>query len=170
MYQAPYGTGNWAVAAGVTRASACANGVCTFTDTQAALSSFSVSASPPSYFPALPLWAGGLVLGPSVAGGSWPANASAYLEFNDLNSGGLWQTNTTGSLGDTVDSARCYLLPGSPIWQACTGQDQDLAATLLHTKSNQDGGLNTGLKGAPEFHDLGLGSKPHHHRGGLKHQ
>ena len=49
--QAPYGTGNYAVVTNVTRASACLNGVCTFTDTQAALQSYAVAT--PTYFPLL---------------------------------------------------------------------------------------------------------------------
>src|SRR5579863_6960683 len=49
--QAPYGTGNFAVATHVTRGSVCANGVCTFTDTQAALQAYTVAT--PLYFPLL---------------------------------------------------------------------------------------------------------------------
>lgn len=49
--QAPYGTGNYAVATNVSRSSACLNGVCTFTDTQASLQSYSVAV--PTYFPLL---------------------------------------------------------------------------------------------------------------------
>jgi hypothetical protein len=65
--QAPNGTGNWAVAAGVTRASACANGVCTFTDTQAALTSYTV-ADPPTYLPKLDFWNGDIVLASKADG------------------------------------------------------------------------------------------------------
>jgi hypothetical protein len=157
IYQAPYGTGTWAVATGVTRTSACSNGVCTFTDTQAALQSYAVSSMPPTYFPVLPLWAGALVLGPYAAGNSVAANSSASLDINDLNSIAIWQTNTAGSVADTVDSTRCYLMPGSPLWQACTGQDQDLATTMLHTKTNQDGGQMTNLKGRLNFTTSGSG-------------
>jgi hypothetical protein len=82
------------------------------------------------------------------------------LDFNDLNSIAIWQTNTLGSAADSVDSTRCILLPGSPIWHSCTGQDQDLAATLLHGKINQDGGLNTGLKGRINL--MTSGSGPSH--------
>jgi hypothetical protein len=143
LYQAPYGTGNWAVATGVTRASACANGVCTFTDTQAAPTSYSVWAYAPGYYPKLDYWPGPMVIGPYAAGNSAAANGTVSLDFNNLNWTAIWQTNTGGSLLDMVDSTRCILLAGSPIWEACTGQDQDLAATLMRTKT----GPWTGLKG-----------------------
>jgi hypothetical protein len=61
LEQAPYGVGNYAVATGVTRASACANGVCAFSDTQAALASYTVP--PTTYFPLLDYWPGSLILG-----------------------------------------------------------------------------------------------------------
>jgi len=52
--QAPFGTGTYAVVTNVLRGSACSNGVCTFTDTQAALQSYTVAT--PSYFPLLDFW------------------------------------------------------------------------------------------------------------------
>jgi hypothetical protein len=162
MYQAPYGTGNWAVVTGVTRAAACANGVCTFTDTQAARARYAVLATPPKYFPKLDLWPGGLVIGPSGSGNSVAANASVSLDFNDLNSTSIWQTNTLGLTGDTIDSTRCITMAGSPVWQTCTGQDNDLASTLLHNKTNQDGGLAIyeNLKGRINL--MSAGSGPSH--------
>jgi len=160
IYQAPFGSGNWAVVTGVKRASACANGVCTFTDSQAPPASYVISSGAPKYFPKLDLWPGGLVLGPYAAGNSAAANSSVSFDFNDLNSISIWQTNTLGATGDSVDSTRCILLAGSPVWQSCTGQDQDLASTMLHTKTNQDGGLNTGLKGRINL--MTSGSGPSH--------
>ena len=41
--QAPYGTGNYAVTTNVPRSTACSKGVCTFTDTQAALQPYKVA-------------------------------------------------------------------------------------------------------------------------------
>ena len=58
----PYGTGNYAVATGVTRGSACVSGVCTFTDTQATLSSYTVAT--PTYFPLLTIGRVQWYLGP----------------------------------------------------------------------------------------------------------
>ena len=156
LYQAPYGTGNWAVATGVTRASACSAGVCTFTDTQAAPASYSVLTTVPNYFPKLDLWPGGLVIGPYAAGNSAAALGTVSLDYNNLNWTAIWQTNTGGSTLDSVDSTRCILMPGSPIYEACTGQDQDLAATLMHNKlvgTNLKGRLNlmTGNSGPSHF-------------------
>jgi hypothetical protein len=65
--QAPNGTGNWAVVTGVTRASACTGGVCTFTDTQAPLSSYTV-ADPPTYLPRIDFWNGDIVLASKADG------------------------------------------------------------------------------------------------------
>ena len=48
----------------VSRSSACSNGVCTFTDTQAALQSYNVAV--PTYFPLLDFWPGNLVLSASA--------------------------------------------------------------------------------------------------------
>ena len=59
--QTPFGTGNFAVVTGVTRSSACSAGMCTFTDTQAALSSYTVATT--AYFPLLAYWPGSLILG-----------------------------------------------------------------------------------------------------------
>jgi len=160
LYQAPFGTGDWAVATGATRASACSSGVCKFTDTQAAPKRYTVSSTPPEYFSLLPLWNGDLVLGPSADGSSVVANASAYLTFNDLNAIALWQTNTAGFAEDTVDSIRCILMPGSPVWQSCLGQVHAAAATLLYNKRNNDGGLSLNMKGRLNL--LSAGSGPNH--------
>ena len=159
MYQAPYGNGKWAVATEVARTAACANGLCTIADTQGEPTEYAVSSLPPAFFPALPLWPGALVIGPSKAGTSAPANGSVSLDFNDLNSIAIWQTNTLGMLADAIDSTRCILIAGSPIWQACTGQDQDLAATIMHTKTNQDGSLAAykNLKGRINLTSSGSG-------------
>jgi hypothetical protein len=156
LYQAPYGTGNWAVARGVKRSAACGNGACTFTDAQAAPTSYTVAAGVPNYFPKLDYWPGGMVIGPYAAGNSAAANGTVSLDTNNLNWIAIWQTNTGGSLLDMVDSTRCILLPGSPIWEACTGQDQDLAATLMHTSSSP----RTNMKGRLNLMTGGIG--PNH--------
>ncbi len=65
--QTPNGTGNYAVARGVLRNSACDAGICTFTDTQAPLSSYAVTR--PTYFPLLKFWPGDVYLGVWVGHG-----------------------------------------------------------------------------------------------------
>ena len=71
--QAPFGTGNFAVLTHVARSAACANGVCTFIDSQATPQAYNVAIA--SYFPLLDFWPGNLVLSSnqdtnSVLGGS----------------------------------------------------------------------------------------------------
>ena len=76
--QAPYGTGNFAVATNVSRATVCANGVCTFTDSQAALQSYSLAV--PTYFPLIDFWPGNLVLGANGDSGGVLAGARAWMD------------------------------------------------------------------------------------------
>jgi hypothetical protein len=156
MYQAPYGTGNWAVATGVTRASACANGTCSFTDTNAAATSYTVKA--PGFFPQLDLWPGGLVIGPWAPGNSLASNSSVFFEANDLNSTSLWQTNTLGPLGYAIDTPRCITVAGSPVLISCTGQtlNNDLNATMLRNGAS----AATNVKGRLNF--LGAATAPSH--------
>src|SRR5207302_5737638 len=75
--QAPFGTGNYAVATNVLRSSACSNGVCTFTDTQSALQSYTVAT--PTYFPLLDFWPGNLVLGANQDSSSPLSGARAFM-------------------------------------------------------------------------------------------
>jgi hypothetical protein len=58
---APYGTGNWAVFTGLTEASICSGGICTFVDTVTSPSSYTVNASG-GYSPDLTFWGGSVVL------------------------------------------------------------------------------------------------------------
>jgi len=76
--QAPYATGNYAVTTNVSRTSACSNGVCTFTDTQAALQSYRVGL--PTCFPLLDFWPGNLVLGANGDSGSALAGSRAWMD------------------------------------------------------------------------------------------
>ena len=78
--QAPHGTGNFAVAKSVARGSVCSAGVCTFTDSQAALSSYKVA--PVTYFPKLSFWPGDFVLG--AASDTSSALGAATLTIDSL--------------------------------------------------------------------------------------
>jgi len=77
--QAPYGTGDYAVAKSVARSTACKDGVCTFEDENGPLRSYSV-ATTPTYFPMLTFWPGPIVLG---SGGDSPSLlAASRLEID----------------------------------------------------------------------------------------
>jgi hypothetical protein len=154
--QAPYGTGNYAVATAVSRASACANGVCTFTDTQAALQSYTVEK--PTYFPMLDFWPGSLVLGANSDSSSASTPAVAYLEnsFDNI-------VTVMGMIAPSVIANRC---PASdkwtPAWVSCFTSDvpsfvHEQSGFLLMAKPNADGGGQLNLKGRLNFANVGTG-------------
>jgi hypothetical protein len=159
----PYGTGNYAIAKGLTRAIAnCLGGVCSFTDSQIAPVSYNVH--PVTYFPFLSYWPGQLVLGPSAEGNSVTSNSWASLDLNDLNAIHLWQVNTAGSiqLAQTISEGKCMPVEGSPVSVSCLGSNYSFApmATILTNKVAQDGGHFLNLKGRLNF--LAGGSGPNH--------
>ncbi len=111
--QAPYGTGDYAVAHNVTRASACANGVCTFTDTQAALQSYTVAA--PAYFPLLDYWPGNLILATNHDSASVLDAATAWVDSAPSDIVGV-----QGAGAPAVISTNCNALTGwTPLWLSC---------------------------------------------------
>lgn len=152
--QAPFGTGNYAVATAVSRASACTNGVCTFTDTQAALSSYTVAT--PTYFPMIDFWPAALVLGANSDSNSTSTPARAYLDnaFDSI-------VSVLGTVGPAVIANRCDAADKwTPTWLSCFTADMPSAVHeqsgfLLVAKANQDGGGQTGLKGRLNFAMLG---------------
>lgn len=157
LEQAPYGTGNYAVATGVTRASACGNGVCTLTDTQAALSSYTVAN--PSYIPLLDFWPGNVILGSNqdsnnVFNAATATVAKASTGFVTLT--GLWMP--------AVHALSCAPFSSwTPMWVTCLGSTYppqtfyEQGATVLAVKPTLDGGLRTNLKGRLNFSTLGTG-------------
>jgi hypothetical protein len=154
--QAPYGTGSYAVAKNVTRGSACANGVCTFTDTQAALQSYTVAT--PAYFPLLDFWPGNLILATNRDSGSVLDAAKAWVQSAPSDIVGV-----QGTGAPAVISTECQAVDGwTPLWLSCytsmaPGTFYDQGAFLLAVKPNQDGGLLTNLKGRLNFPTLGSG-------------
>ncbi len=154
--QAPYGVGNYAVATSVSRASACANGVCSFTDTQAALQSYTVAT--PAYFPLLDYWPGNLVLAANQDSGSVLDGAKAWVQSAPSN---IVAVQGTGA--PAVISTECQSVDGwTPLWLSCytsmaPGTFYDQGAFLLAVKPNQDSGLFTNLKGRLNFPTLGSG-------------
>jgi hypothetical protein len=152
--QSPYGTGNYAVARNVTRGSACTNGVCTFTDTQATLQSYTVAT--PIYFPLLDFWPGNLILttnrdsaGVLDAATAWMDNAPSDI------------VGVQGTVAPAVISTTCNAIAGwTPLWLSCytsmaPSVFYEQGAFLLAVKPNQDGGLRTNLKGRLNFPTLG---------------
>jgi hypothetical protein len=163
LFTGPYGKGNYAIATGLTRATAnCAGQVCSFTDSQIAPSSYNVH--PVTYFPFLSYWPGQLVLGPSGEGNSATSNSWASLDLNDLNAINLWQVNTAGPIQtlQTISEGKCMPVEGSPVSVACLGSSYNFApmATILTNKIAQDGGHLLNLKGRLNF--LTGGSGPNH--------
>lgn len=157
LYQGPFGIGNWAVATGQAAGTICTNNVCTIVDNQTARSSYTVTAV--GYAPAVPLWSGGAVLSNAATVTSPISTAKLTINFNDFNSTTLIQTNTAGSITSVITSERCILTNGSPIWQTCLGNEQDLAATMIHLATN---GAGANLKGRFNFMNA-LGNGPAGH-------
>jgi hypothetical protein len=155
--QAPYGTGNYAVVSSVSRAAACANGVCSFTDTQAPLQSYSVAT--PAYFPLLDFWPGNLVLSADQDSNSALTAATASL---DTIKGGI--VAVQGTQSPAVMAHSCAAVGWwTPLWLSCLASSYPPAtfavqgATILAVKPNADGGLWPNLKGRLNFSTLGTG-------------
>jgi hypothetical protein len=154
--QAPFGTGNYAVVRNVTRASACTNGLCTFTDTQAALQSYTVAI--PTYFPLLDYWPGNLILAAYHDSASVLDAATAWVDSAPSDIVGV-----QGAGAPAVISTNCNALTGwTPLWLSCyTSMSANTfytqGALLLAVKPDQDGGLFTNLKGRLNFPTLGTG-------------
>jgi hypothetical protein len=154
---APNATGNYALATGLSRATACANGVCTYTDTQVALQPYSVPT--PTYMPKLAQWPGNLVL-------------SALADGNDLLSGATAQMDTLISDIVAVQGARafsvtpryCPSISGwSPLWASCENAMPvdtfyQQGSFLLHNgrSANLKGRLNFGAGVATPSHVVSL--------------
>jgi hypothetical protein len=156
LNQAPFGSGNYGVVTSISRSSACANGVCTFTDTQASLQSYTVAA--PTYFPLLDFWPGALVLGTASDSNTVSAPARAFLDnaFDNI-------VSVLGTVGPAVFASRCG--PTSrwtPLWMECFAAESpsnfhEQGSMLLLVKPNADGGGQLNLKGRLNFAQLGSG-------------
>jgi hypothetical protein len=152
--QAPNGTGNYAVATGVAESSACDAGVCTFTDPQAALGSYTVAAI--SYFPLLTYWPGNLILGSNsdTSTTSDPATAVVDVQPDDV-------VDVLGTVSPSVVAQYCRASAyWTPAWVSCQASqfnfDQQ-PAMLVPVKRNNDGGLTLNIKGRLNFGTLGSG-------------
>jgi hypothetical protein len=159
-FAAPNGTGEFAVATNVSRASACAKGICTFHDGQSATVAYSVNA--PSYFPKLDYWPGALVLGASGDSNNMLGAATALIEHS--NGYALEQSNVMGLTGPAVTTPNCLVANGSPLWMSCLtaalppARLYDQSALVLASKADQDGGIRQQLKGRINLTSSGSGS------------
>ncbi len=152
--QAPYGTGNYAVASNVSRSSACANGMCTFTDTQGPLQAYNVAV--PTYFPLLDFWPGNLVLGGNQDSSSVLNAARAWMD-----SAPSGVVAVQGVVAPALIATNCDAVAGwTPLWMSCYSGTApsgffEQGAFLLAVKPNNDAGLRTNLKGRLNFSTLG---------------
>lgn len=154
--QAPFGSGKFGVMTNVARASVCSKGLCTFTDTQAALQTYKVAE--PTYFPMLDFWPGNLVLGSNQDSGSALAGARAWMDAVPSNVVAVQGTTAPALIASNCDA----LGGGTPLWVSCYSAMApsvfyEQGAFLLAVKPNADGGLRTNLKGRMNFSTLGTG-------------
>ncbi len=140
----PYATGSYAVATNIAQ---CGGAVCSATDTQAALASYTVADQ--TYEPVFTFWPGGLVL---------TAGAVAYLDSYAPNYyNGSLVISTEGMDHPTVYARKCGgpVFGGNPEFVSCLGTDSEgdnypeLSATILQSGVDQGNGgsVEQGLKG-----------------------
>ena len=149
---APYGTGNWAVAAGVARSSACSAGVCTFSDTQAPLSSYTVALV--SYYPLLNFWPGSVILGSSqdssdILRTSLLITAAGVADITSVRGYNL-------NPGVSMIAQFCNAAPdeSSPMLASCYSDDSFPALLLRNAPDNT---AIPNLKGRLNFFNIGGG-------------
>jgi len=121
----PYGTGNYAVAANVPQSSVCTNGVCSYTDTQAARGSYTLPAywlgASTFWTPKLNLWPGGVILSPTANSDLNIANHPVL--YTDLLSASVPYISSAGGVFPQVFALHCQAGPGSTgyVWPVCLG-------------------------------------------------
>ncbi len=153
--QTPNGTGDYAVVTGVFRSSACQDGVCTFTDKQAPLSSYTVLA--PSYFPLLTFWQGNLILGSGSDTGNASASQASVAVMDRMIDNIV---SVLGPLSPSVSASYCEAATEwTPLIAVCSAAHffDAQQAIMLPVKRENDGGLNTDLKGKTNYGTLGTG-------------
>jgi len=158
--QAPYGKGNFAVSTNVARSTACSGDVCTFTDSQSPLATYTVA--PVTYLPKLFFWPGAFVLGASSDTNS-PFGA-ATLTIDSLSA---QVVSVAGVNKPVVFAESCGALGNwSPAWIVCSAQNYppsafyEQGALVMAVKPLGDGGKRPNLKGRLNFSTLG--SAPGH--------
>jgi len=153
--QAPNGTGNYAVVTGVFRSSACDDGICTFTDKQVPLSSYTVTR--PTYFPLLRFWPGNIILGSGSDTSSVSASQASILASDGL-AGDV--VSVLGPIAPAVIANYCNdVSEWTPLIAVCLGSpfSDTQQAILLPIKRLNDGGLYSNQKGKTNYGTLGSG-------------
>ena len=121
----PTGTGNFAVAANVPQSSVCTNGVCSFTDTQAARNGYTVPAywlgTASFWSPKLNLWPGGVVLSPTANSDFNVANHPVL--YSDLLSATVPYISAAGGVFPQMFATHCQSGAGNTgyVWPVCLG-------------------------------------------------
>jgi hypothetical protein len=154
LEQAPYGKGNYAVATNVSRTSACASSVCTFTDTQAALQLYTVAV--PTYYPLLDFWPGNLVLSANQDSRSVLDAARAWMDSATSSVVAVQGMMAPALIAPNCDSLAAW----TPLWVSCysamaPSSFYEQGAFLLAVKPGADGRLRTNLKGRLNFSTAG---------------
>jgi len=154
---APYGTGAFAVATGIT--GNCSNGVCFAVDS-GTLSTYTVT-SPSTFAPALTFWPGSVILteltdSGTTNGGEPRLYADIVGLSTSISLGGF--VNSYGANVPTVFAHQCSSLGGwSSIWMSCAAGDSvssnfpAVGALLLQSGGVFNGGHNANLKGRLNF-------------------
>ncbi|HEX6503428.1 MAG TPA: hypothetical protein VF011_09275 [Terriglobales bacterium] len=158
IYAAPFGTGNYLVAGNVSHASACSNGVCSFTDSNSTPGSYTVAA--PTYFPLLYTWPGDVVLGATADSNNLSTVAVAYMD--EINADIVAEQ---GPLAPAVVGERCVsssVYGPNSVWMSCysamaPSQSFQQGSLLMAVKPVNDGGTYLNLKGRLNFSTLGTG-------------
>jgi hypothetical protein len=121
----PTGTGNFAVATNVPQSSVCSGGVCSFTDTQATRSSYTVSAywvgATTFWAPKINLWPGSVILSPTANADFNIANHPVL--FTDLLSASGQYISSAGGVFPQIFALQCQAGPGGTgyVWPVCLG-------------------------------------------------
>ena len=150
--KAPYGTGAYAVMTGVTKASACAAGACTFTDPEGMLALYTVPQT--QYFPMINFWPGNLVIGSS--GDSPNSQAGPGHAILDKMTGSI--VSVLGGVVPSVSAFDCSSMSSySTLWATCINAGiagQSFLATILGQADASNNGPAANHKGRLNFGKL----------------
>jgi hypothetical protein len=155
----PYGTGNYAVATNVAQGTACVNGVCSYTDTQATRGSYTVPAfwAGGAFWTAkLDLWPGGVILSPTSNSDFNSANHPVL--YTDLLSSTVTYVSPVGGVFPQVFALHCQAGPGNSgyVWPVCLGSYS--AQTQMRLTTGLPAGGSAALQNLKGTLNLGTNS------------